>query len=152
MSPKERYWELFDNNQRLKSLPKGFTDQAGLFDQDAISIAQELSRFSEVPTTFPDNCPFSQQDIARIDKETQDIHWALNYPASVHPALLETTCRQINRNGDACAVYNRLPRIDQEKMDLQVIGSMVGKPAYVLEKKAVFPGRYTMDIPYRPNF
>jgi|GEM_PF-3865285 len=151
MSPKERYWQLFDSDLRMKSLPKGFTDQAGLFDQEAVSVRRELAGFSEIPTSFPDNCQLSRQDILRVDKEAQDIHFALNYPSASSPTLLETTSRQVNKNNDACAVYNRLSRLDQERMELHVSQSMFGKPTYVLERKALFPGHYTMDIPFRPS-
>lgn len=151
MSPKERYWELFDKDLEMKSLPKGFTDQAGLFDQTAVRIRQELAGFSEIPSSFPDSCPMSKQDILRIDKETQDIHFALNYPSASSAMLLDTTIAQANRNNDACAVYNRLNKLDQERIELHVKQNMFGKPTYVLERKALFPGRYTMDIPFRPS-
>ncbi|MBX9878428.1 MAG: hypothetical protein K2Y22_08205 [Candidatus Obscuribacterales bacterium] len=148
MSPKERYWHLFDSDLKMKSLPKGFTDQAGLFDQEAYNVRQELASFHEIPADFPDGIQLSKQDTARIDKEAQDIHWALNYPSF---SQVESCCRLINRNGDACLVYNRLPRIDQERLQLQVVGNLIGKPTYTLERKDIFPGRYTMDIPFRPS-
>lgn len=134
MSPKEKYWQLFDRDQQLKSLPKGFTDQAGLFDQETLRISQELARIRDVPTDLPDVLCLSQPEKERIDKEAKDIHWALNYPNSSMPCgFLETACSIINRNGDACFVYNRLPRHDQEKIQLRAERDKFGKPVYVLE-------------------
>lgn len=140
MSPKERYWQLFDRDQALKALPPGFIDQSGLFAQEVFRLNQELSRFTDIPTDLPDLLCLSPIEKDRIDKEAKDIHWALNYPSASMPQnFLETTCSRINLNSDACFVYNRLPRRDQERLQLQVDKDRFGKPAYVLEVLHTLP-------------
>lgn len=140
MSPKERYWQLFDRGQALRALPPGFTDQAGLFAQEVFRLNQELQRITDIPTDLPDLPCLSPVEKDRIDKEAKDIHWALNYPSTGMPqGFLEATCSRINQNSDACFVYNRLPRRDQERLQLQVERDRFGKPVYVLQVPHTLP-------------
>lgn len=140
MSAKESYWNLFDHNQQIRLVPDAFIDQFGYFNDTARQIMDEMERSKEIPIDSPDAQLINKQDIARVDKEAKDLHWELNYSTTINaPSALENVCRQITKNGDACAVYHRLPKRDQERIIFKTVKNMVGKATYALEAKPAQP-------------